>query len=82
MAGGTSQKNLSPLDLLNLKIVLPNSEELNNYCKICNKLLKMECDLLMENELLEKEIERLIPLVINKQLKIKEVEWVEYILCK
>ena len=74
LAGGTSQKNLSPLDLLKLNIILPSDTELKEYCNICNKLIKMECDLLEENEILSKKIENLIPLVINQQLKLKEVE--------
>ncbi len=67
MANGTSQKNLSPLDIKKLKIYIPyNITEFNNVTKgILNQMCKIN---LQTNKLIAIK-NKILPLLINGQLK-------------
>lgn len=68
---GTSQKNLSPIDLGNVKIVEPNKLILNKFNNICNSVVYKITENLRENEELIKLRNYLLPLLMNGQVGFK-----------
>ena len=66
ISNGTSQKNLSPLDIEKIKIYIPsNIEDFNNATK---GLLKHMCQINISTIKLIALKEKLLPLLINRQL--------------
>lgn len=68
---GTSQKNLSPIDLGNVKIVAPNELILNKFNNICNSVVYRITENLRENEELMRLRDFLLPLLMNGQVGFK-----------
>lgn len=68
---GTSQKNLSPIDLGNVKIVEPNELILNKFNNICNSVIYKITENLRENEELMRLRNFLLPLLMNGQVGFK-----------
>ena len=68
---GTSQKNLSPVDVGNLKIPVPDENTLNNFDELCNGMIYKIVKNLEEIEELKKTRNYLLPLLMNGQAKIK-----------
>lgn len=67
MANGTSQKNLSPLDIEKLKIYIPyNIKEFNNVTK---GILDQMCKINLQTTKLIAIKNKILPLLINNQLK-------------
>ncbi len=65
---GTSQKNLSPIDIGNMVIEYPKDDVLNSFEKMCEPLLDMMVKKRNENLKFKKILDRFIPLTINGQL--------------
>lgn len=67
MASGTSQKNLSPLDVENLRIYIPdNIDEFNNATK---NILCQLCEINTFSIRLQDLKNKLLPLLINRQIE-------------
>ena len=72
MATGTSQKNLSPIELGKLKIICPPKEVLNNFEKKCNGHIKTIVNNKKENQKLAELRDFLLPLLMNGQVGFKK----------
>ena len=67
MASGTSQKNLSPLDVENLRIFIPdNIDEFNNATK---NILCQLCEINTFSVRLQDLKNKILPLLINRQIE-------------
>ena len=72
IASGTSQKNLSPLELEKIKIVLPTSEVLKKFNQITNNFTNYILLNNQENEELKSLKDCLLPLLMNGQVTFKK----------
>lgn len=66
LAGGTSQKNLSPLDIEKLKIYIPDN--INEFFNLTNGLFIQLCKINQINIKLQQLKNKILPLLINQQL--------------
>lgn len=67
---GTSQKNLSPVDMGNLKCLVPDNQTLNKF-QLNNRIIQTIVNLKMENEELINLRDYLLPLLMNGQVSFK-----------
>lgn len=72
IATGTSQKNLSTIDMVNLKIAYPNKEVLEKFISINNNNIYKIVQNNIENEKLIKLRDYLLPLLMNGQIGFKD----------
>ena len=70
LATGTSQDNLSPIDMLNLEIAYPDKRTFDNFIKFANNNVKKIVEVSSENEKLLELREYILPLLLNGQIKI------------
>ena len=66
MANGTSQKNLSPIDIENLRIYIP--ENIDEFNKITTRTFERLCKINIQTAKLKTLKDKLLPLLINQQL--------------
>ena len=71
IATGTSQKNLSPVELGKIKVLIPSKEILNKFNKITNNFTNLLVANYQENEELESLREFLLPLLMNGKITFK-----------
>ena len=69
IATGTSQKNLSPIQLGELKIIVPDEKVIERFNKKVNGIIDLIVKKYSENEELIKLKEKMLPLVMNGQIK-------------
>ena len=67
LATGTSQKNLSPIDVENLPIYIP--EDIDEFNKSTAKILNCLCNINIQTEKFYAIKNKLLPLLINGQLQ-------------
>lgn len=72
IATGTSQKNLSPINMGNLNILVPNEVILNKFDKIFSPLIRMITNNYKQIYDLKKLREEVFPMLISEQIKIEE----------
>lgn len=72
LATGTSQKNLSPVDIGNIKIVVPSESILDKFDEICNSMIYKCVNNLKENQELICLRDFLLPLLMNGQVGFKD----------
>lgn len=72
LSTGTSQKNLSPVDIGNIKIVVPSESILNKFDEICNSMIYKCVNNLKENQELRCLRDFLLPLLMNGQVGFKD----------
>ena len=65
---GTSQKNLSPIEIGKIRIIYPDKNILKRFCKINNCLISQIVNCYKENEELELLRNFLLPLLMNGQV--------------
>lgn len=65
---GTSQKNLSPIDMGNLKIAYPDKSVLEKFTELNNNIIFKIVDNFKENQELTKLRDYLLPLLMNGQV--------------
>ncbi len=70
LATGSNQKNLSPVELLNIDIAY-NIDIINNFIKIINPIYQQLINLQKENLELSNLRDWLLPMLMNGQVKIK-----------
>ncbi len=72
IASGTSQKNLSPLELEKIKVVLPTSAVLKKFSEITNNFTNFILQNNQENKELKSLRDFLLPLLMNGQVTFKK----------
>lgn len=72
ISGGTSQKNLSPIAMGNLKIAIPEKRIVEKYCDIINPYINMIVNNMSENMKLQELKDYILPLLMNGQVGFKK----------
>ena len=72
MASGTSQKNLSPVELGKRKVIIPLDDVNEKFAKLTNGFTKMIVELNAEKYELSNLRDFLLPLLMNGQVGFKE----------
>jgi len=74
MSNGAAQQNLSPIQVKDIKIIVPKSEILDEFSRICGKYFDMSLYLQEKNQNLSKTRDLLIPQLVTgkRELKIYE----------
>ena len=72
IAVGTSQKNLSPIELGSLLVIKPNEKIIDKYKNACEKMYERITGFMQENQELASLRDLLLPMLMNGQVKIKE----------
>lgn len=71
ISGGTSQKNLSPLEAEKVKVISPSEAVIKKFCINLDKLLKLIVANKQQNKQLAELRDFLLPLLMNGQVTIK-----------
>ena len=71
-AHGTSQKNLSPIDLADLQIEIPDNNIVEDFKKISDESFELICNKYIENNKLDTLRKYLVPILLNGQIKIED----------
>lgn len=70
MSTGTSQKNLSPIDAVAKKMILPPNDVLEKFNKIIDPILEKYISCYVENQKLVKLRDWISPMLMNGQVKV------------
>lgn len=68
---GTSQKNLSPINMWKLNIIVPSENILKKYDDICNPMIDKLVNNFIENQKLSELRDFLLPMLVNGQVTVK-----------
>ncbi len=71
MSNGAAQQNLSPIQVKDIRIVVPNSETLDKFSQIVDKYFGLTLSLLEENQNLSQIRDILIPQLVTGKKEIK-----------
>ena len=69
---GGNQKNLSPVELAQLECYIPNEAEIIKFNKITKKIFDLILIIGEENDKLKKLRDKILPLLMNGQIKLKK----------
>lgn len=73
-ASGAAQANVSPIDLCNFCIIIPQGSVLEKYNNIANYLISNYCNNQQQIQTLTSLRDYLLPLLMNGQVEVKDAE--------
>lgn len=74
LSNGAAQQNLSPVNMGNMEIILPNTTMLKEFSNQINPVISLICQLNIENHQLKESRDILLPRLMNGKVKIEGLE--------